>query len=78
MTNKIIVVARMPKILLHTISSDMGLMGVHYEEVIIVHMSRLPHSHTFFFRPIPLDRHDFCRMRWFIPPTHKTMTSAAP
>jgi len=27
----------------------MGLMGVHYEEVIIVHMSRLPHSHTFFF-----------------------------
>jgi hypothetical protein len=41
-------------------------------------MSRLSHSHTFFFRPIPLDWHDFCRMRWFIPPTHKTMASAAP
>jgi len=38
----------------------------------------LSHSQTFFFRPIPLDWHDFCRMRWFIPPTHKTMTSAAP
>ena len=53
-------------------------MGPHYKAVIIVHMSRLPYSHTFFFRPIPLDWHEFCRMRWFIPPTNKTVTSAAP
>jgi hypothetical protein len=78
MTNRIIVVARIAKdtITYHLIKH--GLMGVHYKEVIIAHVSRLPHSHTFFFSPIPLDRHDFCRMGRFIPPTHKTMTSAAP
>ena len=52
-------------------------MDPHYKEVIIVHMSRLPHSHTFFFRSIPLDWDDFCRMRWSIPPTHQTVTSTA-
>jgi hypothetical protein len=46
MTNKIIVIARIAKDTIMTISSDMSLMSSHYKEVIIVYMSRLPHRNT--------------------------------
>jgi hypothetical protein len=48
MANKIIVIVRIAKDAI-TISSDIGLMDPDYKKVIIIHMSRLSHSHTFIF-----------------------------
>jgi hypothetical protein len=76
MANKIIVIARIAKDAI-TISSDIGLMDPDYKKVIIIHMSRLSHSHTFIFSPCSLDWHYLLNSSWFVPPPNKTIAHIA-